>query len=91
MGTIPQGDVMSLYHVLVQHEEGWYIGRVMERPGITTQGKSLDELVLMLRDAIELMWNERNVALELVLSANVARASKRQKPRRSAKTKRRAA
>jgi hypothetical protein len=50
---------------------------VVERAGIITQGKSIDELVLMLRDAIELMWNERDVALELVLSSDVARVAKR--------------
>lgn len=86
-----KGVMMSLYHVLVQREGRWYIGRVMERPGITTQGQTLDELVLMLRDAIVLMWNERNVSLELVLSGNVAPAVKRPKSRRPARTKRRAA
>src|SRR5204863_7560141 len=72
MGAVSQGDVMSLYHVLVQREGGWYVGRVLERAGITTQGKSLDDLVFMLRDAIELMWNERNPSLELVLSGDIA-------------------
>ena len=46
---------MKLYHVEVIQDEGWYVGRVLERPGVTTQGRSLDELVCMLRDAIGLM------------------------------------
>jgi predicted RNase H-like HicB family nuclease len=82
---------MSLYHVLVQREDGWYVGRVLERPGVTTQGKSLDDLVFMLRDAIELMWNERQPSLELVLSSEITRHAKRAKSRRSARAKRRAA
>lgn len=84
---------MSSYHVLVQEEDGWYIGRVLERSGITTQGRTLDELVLMVRDAIKLMWNEGNAALELVLSPEMAvakpRTSRAREKRYRATTKRR--
>ena len=62
---------MKLYHVAVEQEDDWYIGRVLERPGITTQGRSLDELVYMLRDAIEAMWNESDVHLELLVGSDV--------------------
>jgi predicted RNase H-like HicB family nuclease len=82
---------MSLYHVLVQHEDGWYVGRVLERAGVTTQGRTLDELVLMLRDAIELMWNERNPSLELVLSGNVTKCKSKPPKRRGGKARREAA
>ena len=58
---------MKLYHVTVEQDEGWYIGRVLERAGITTQGRSLDELVFMVRDAIALMWDEKAVELELLV------------------------
>lgn len=63
---------MKVYHVEVIRDESWYVGRIMDRPGITTQGRSLDELVFMLRDAIALMWREKNVHLELVIGAKVA-------------------
>jgi predicted RNase H-like HicB family nuclease len=63
---------MKLYHVIVERENNWYVGRVLERPGVTTQGRSLDELVEMLRDAIEAMWGEKNVQLELVLPNKTA-------------------
>lgn len=59
---------MKLYHVAVHREEKWYVGRVLERSGVTTQGRTLDELVFMLRDAIEALWSEKNVQLELVLT-----------------------
>jgi len=59
---------MKMYHVAIQKEDDWYVGRVLERPGITTQGRTLDELVLMVRDAIETLWRERNVQLELLLT-----------------------
>lgn len=54
--------------VLVHREDRWYIGRVLERPGVSTQGRTLDELVEMLRDAIALMWSQQDVQLELVLA-----------------------
>jgi predicted RNase H-like HicB family nuclease len=60
------------YHVLVEQDEGWFIGRVLERDGITTQGRSLDELVFMVRDAISLMWDEKAVQLELLVPSGAA-------------------
>jgi predicted RNase H-like HicB family nuclease len=58
---------VTVYHVKVEFDDGWYIGRVLERPGITTQGRTLDELVAMVRDAIDRMWGEKKVSLELIL------------------------
>jgi len=62
---------MKLYHVTVTQEDGWFIGRVLERSGITTQGRTLDELVYMVRDAISEMWDQQEVQLELILPAGV--------------------
>jgi hypothetical protein len=77
MGIIsPRGD-MKLYHVLVTREDRWLIGRVLEKEGITTQGRSLDELVFMVRDAIKLMWNEKSVQLELVVPGDITPSGKR--------------
>ncbi|HVX83494.1 MAG TPA: type II toxin-antitoxin system HicB family antitoxin [Phycisphaerae bacterium] len=61
---------MKLYHVLVEQEDQWFIGRVLEREGVTTQGRTLDELLFMVRDAIELMWGEKDVELELFVPAS---------------------
>lgn len=63
---------MTLYRVKVLREDGTYVGRVLERPGVTTEGETLDELVLMVRDAIELLWQERDVQLELILGSDVS-------------------
>jgi predicted RNase H-like HicB family nuclease len=68
---------MTIYHVTVRREDGWYIGRVLERAGVTTQGRSLDELVNMLRDAIQLMWSEVDVQLELILSPDRTTAKRK--------------
>src|ERR1043165_6681917 len=67
MAAVPARGVMKLYHVLVEQDDNWFIGRVLEREGINTQGRSLDELIFMVRDAIALMWNEKGVALELMV------------------------
>lgn len=60
------------YPVAVHREVNWYVGRVLERAGVTTQERTLDELVEMLRDAIEALWAEKAVQLELILMADVA-------------------
>jgi len=73
---------MKLYHVAVHREDKWYIGRVLERSGVTTQGRTLDELVDMLRDAIDALWAERDVQLELVLAAERAPRTSRRAVRR---------
>ena len=75
---------MKLYHVAVEQEDEWYVGRVLERGGVTTQGRSLDELVLMVRDAIECLWREKNVQLELLLTSKVTIRERRSTRRRKA-------
>lgn len=72
---------MKFYHVAVHREDNWHIGRVLERSGVTTQGRTLDELVSMLRDAIKALWGEQDVQLELVLAPD-ATTSARSRPRR---------
>ncbi len=74
---------MQVYHVSVERDDGWYVGRVLERAGVTTQGRTLDGLVLMVRDAVETLWHEREVQLELVLAAEATRAARRPARRRS--------
>ncbi len=78
---------MKLYHVLVEQEDQWLVGRVLERDGITTQGRSMDELLFMVRDAIELMWGERQVELELFVSGKIVTPFERRKnlPKSSAR------
>jgi len=72
---------MKIYHVMVEQDENWFIGRVLERDGITTQGRSLDELLYMVRDAIELMWNERDVQVEMIVPHKAVTAFERRKGR----------
>ena len=75
---------MKLYHVAVHRESNWYIGRVLERSGVTTQGRTLDDLVSMLRDAIETLWREKDVQLELVLAPDAVKRARSRTARRRA-------
>jgi hypothetical protein len=79
---------MKLYHVLVAQEDNWLIGRVLEREGITTQGRSLDELIFMVRDAIEMMWSEKGVELELFVPGKAITSFERRKGNRLERSKR---
>jgi predicted RNase H-like HicB family nuclease len=76
---------MKLYHVQIEQEDDWFIGRVLEREGVTTQGRSLDELVFMLRDAIFLMWREKDVQLELLVPGKAVTSFERRKRSQTAK------
>ncbi|MGA9349963.1 MAG: type II toxin-antitoxin system HicB family antitoxin [Anaerolineae bacterium] len=42
-------------------DEGWYVGRLKEVPGVFSQGASLQELEENIRDAYQLMMEEEGV------------------------------
>ena len=39
-------------------EDGWYVGKLREVPGVFSQGKNLDELKINVQDAYDLMIRE---------------------------------
>ena len=43
--------------------EGWYVGKLQEVPGIFSQGKSLDELEENIKEAYQLMMEEEESSL----------------------------
>jgi predicted RNase H-like HicB family nuclease len=42
--------------------EGWYVGRLKEVPGVFSQGESLQELEENIREAYQLMKEEEEVS-----------------------------
>ena len=44
-------------------DEGWYVGRLREVPGVFSQGETLEELEANIRDAYKLMMDEEEPAL----------------------------
>jgi len=50
---------MSRYFTLEYWvDEGWYVGRMKEVPGVFSQGETLEELEENIRDAYHLMMEE---------------------------------
>jgi len=43
-------------------DEGWYVGRLKEIPGVFSQGESLEELEENIQDAYHLMTEEESLA-----------------------------
>lgn len=44
-------------------DEGWYVGRLKEVPGVFSQGETLEELEGNIRDAYKLVMEEEEEAL----------------------------
>lgn len=42
-------------------DEGWYVGRLKEVPGVFSQGESLEELEENIREAYQLMMKEEEI------------------------------
>ena len=53
---------MVLRHFTLEYwlNEGWYVGRLKEVPGIFSQGETLQELEGNIRDAYQLMLEEED-------------------------------
>ena len=39
-------------------DDGWYVGKLREVPGVFSQGKNLEELKVNIKDAYDLMMQE---------------------------------
>lgn len=59
---------MKTYHIRVsQGEDGWLVAQALNLRGAITQGRDLDEIAFMIRDAVELLTQTRNFGLVLRL------------------------
>ena len=53
------GKMRNYYTMLIERdEEGWYVGSVPSLPGCHTQGRTIDELVSNMEEAISLYSEE---------------------------------
>jgi predicted RNase H-like HicB family nuclease len=75
---------MKIYHVTLDREEGWYAAHALEDPSVITQGRTIDEVIVNVREVAELLYGEKEVQVELILppdllvrSAATSRVSKR--------------
>ena len=46
---------MKQFTLQYWEDDGWYVGRLKEMPGVMSQGEKLEELKAMIRDAYRLM------------------------------------
>jgi predicted RNase H-like HicB family nuclease len=46
-------DMAATYSAVIQKQEGWWIGWIEEVPGVNGQGRTREELLDNLRDALE--------------------------------------
>ena len=44
-------------------DEGWYVGKLKEIPGVFSQGKTLEELEENIKDAFKMMMEENEECL----------------------------
>lgn len=44
-------------------DDGWYVGRLRQVPGVFSQGESLEELEANIQDAYQLMMKEEELDL----------------------------
>jgi predicted RNase H-like HicB family nuclease len=63
---------MKVLHVQVEQNSGWFIAQGLEEPGVITQGRTLDEIVSNVREVVELMFDQKNVEIELLLPSKLA-------------------
>jgi len=60
---------MKIYHVTVVREGAWYAAQALEDTAVITQGRTLDEVIYNVRDAVELLYGEKQVQVELIIPA----------------------
>ena len=59
---------MKTYHVKVgPGDDGWLVAQAVEEPAAITQGRSLDEIAWMIRDALELVTEDVDFQVDLML------------------------
>jgi predicted RNase H-like HicB family nuclease len=63
---------MKILHVKVEQDEGWFIAQGLEEPGVITQGRTLDEIVANVREVVELMFDQKNIEIELLLRSRLS-------------------
>jgi predicted RNase H-like HicB family nuclease len=44
-------------------DEGWYVGRLVEVPGVFSQGESLDELKTNIQDAYRMLMGSEDISI----------------------------
>ena len=71
---------MTVLHIQVERGDKFLVAQALEEPGILTQGRNFDELIVNVRAAAALLLQDHRLHLELILPDDLAVF-----PRRSAR------
>lgn len=55
---------MELTMLIEKGENGYYVGQIQEYPPVMSQGETIDELKLNLKDALKLFWEVQKEQVE---------------------------
>jgi len=50
---------MQTYHVALEEEDGWFVVQCVELPGAISQGRTREEALANIKEAIELLLEHR--------------------------------
>lgn len=79
---------MRIYRFAVHPEEDDYLFlECINDPKLYTQARSMDEALLMARDVVECMYEQKDVIVELVVPPDVTTKYERRRQRRRATSK----
>lgn len=59
------------HRVAIERSEGWFVARLLEDDSCYSQGKTLEEAVVNIREVIELVRGEKKVELEVIIPASL--------------------
>ena len=63
---------MKVYHVIVeQAEDGWLAAHALEDDSVHTQGRSLNEVTVNIREVAELVCGDKDIQIELVIPGSI--------------------
>jgi predicted RNase H-like HicB family nuclease len=63
-GRIRRKTMAREYYMIIERDEtGWYVGNIPELPGCHTQGATVEELTIRMREAIALYLEDEDTAI----------------------------
>ena len=63
---------MIVHRILIQQtDDGWLAVHALEDESVHTQGRSLDEVLVNVREVAELLYGDLEVQVELVVPSSV--------------------
>lgn len=68
---------MRIYHVKVERDGDWFAAEALEDQSVFTQGRSLDEIIVNVREVVRLLYDTADVQVELILPPDLDVSSPR--------------